>query len=285
MPGKLAVLRVLLGATLLALAACGSDAPPPTQATSAEEATVSSIEGEVFYRERMMLPPGAEVEVQLQDISRADALATVMATVMQRPESGPPYPFAIEYDPETIDPRMRYALRATISLGEKLLFTSTEYIDPFAGNPLRIMVQRVAEPVDRAAGVEQPVAGAGQGADASDTSAVAVWELETLSGEPAATGAGGNPAQLLLNAADSSVAGFSGCNRYSGTFASEGNSDHGTPIRFSPLATTMRACAEGSELERAYLAMLGSVDAYRLQGAGLQLMQGDQVLATFRLRE
>ncbi len=127
---------------------------------------MSRIEGEVFYRERMMLPPGAEVEVQLQDISRADALATVMATVIQRPESGPPYPFAIEYDPGTIDPRMRYALRATISLGDKLLFTSTEYIDPFAGNPLKIMVQRVAEPVDRA-----PAAGAAQGADANETSA------------------------------------------------------------------------------------------------------------------
>ena len=285
MPGKFAVLRLLLGTTVLALAACGSDAPPPTQATSAEETTVSSIEGEVFYRERMMLPPGAEVEVQLQDISRADALASVMATVIQRPESGPPYPFAIEYDPGAIDPRMRYALRATISLGDKLLFTSTEYIDPFAGNPLKIMVQRVAEPVDRAPAAEQPVAGAGQGADANETSAVAVWELQTLSGKPAGKGADGNPANLSLNPADSTVAGFSGCNRYSGQFASDGSSAHGTAIKFGPLATTLRACAEGEDLERAYLAMLDSVNAYRLQGASLELMQGDQVVATFRLRE
>ena len=30
-------------------------------------------------------------------------------------------------------PHMRYSLRATISIGEKLMITSTEYIDPFAG--------------------------------------------------------------------------------------------------------------------------------------------------------
>ena len=102
---------------LLVLAACGGEKNEMTE----EVGTVSTISGEVFYRERMMLPPGAEVEVQLQDVSKADALATVMASVMFTPEGGPPYPFAIEYNTAEIDERMRYSLRATITVGEPLI--------------------------------------------------------------------------------------------------------------------------------------------------------------------
>ena len=94
----------------------------------------------------MMLPPGAELEVQLQDISRADAMATVIASVHITPEVGPPYPFSIEYDPARIDPRMTYGLRATISAGGRLLFTTTDYNNPFAEGPLEILVRRVTEP-------------------------------------------------------------------------------------------------------------------------------------------
>jgi putative lipoprotein len=132
--------------TALGLAACGEREPD-----MGDDATsVARIEGSVIYRERIMLPPGVEVEVQLQDISRADAGATVLSSVLLTPQGGPPYDFVIEYDPSTIDPRMRYALRATISSDERLLFTSTDYIDPFKGNPVEIMVQRVPEAVRQA---------------------------------------------------------------------------------------------------------------------------------------
>ncbi len=109
--------------------------------------TTARIEGSVFYRERMMLPPGIEVEVQLQDISRADAMATVLASVLLTPQGAPPYQFRIDYDPAEIRSGMTYALRATIKNGDQLLFTSTEYIDPFQGNPVEILVQRLPEPV------------------------------------------------------------------------------------------------------------------------------------------
>lgn len=137
----------LLLLVLCGLVACGSrDAGTASNSQSGESA-VAQIQGSVFYRERIMLPPGAEVDVQLQDISRPDAMATVLASLLLTPEGGPPYDFAIAYDPARIDERKRYALRATISVGDKLLFTSTDYIDPFSGNPVQVLVQRVAEPV------------------------------------------------------------------------------------------------------------------------------------------
>ncbi len=111
------------------------------------EDTNARIEGSVTYRERMMLPPEAQIEVQFEDISQADAMASVLATVQLAPRGGPPYAFAIDYDPGRIDKRRRYALRASISVGDSLMFTSTDYIDPFSGNPVEILVRRVAEPV------------------------------------------------------------------------------------------------------------------------------------------
>ena len=107
-------------ALMLGLTACGGEQESDETVAIEKEVTVAKIEGEVFYRERMMLPPGAEVEVQLQDISRADALAAVMETVMFKAEGGPPYAFIIHYDPADIDERGRYSLRATITHGDQL---------------------------------------------------------------------------------------------------------------------------------------------------------------------
>ncbi|MEH6633896.1 MAG: YbaY family lipoprotein [Halioglobus sp.] len=250
---------------LSGLAGCGAGGD---DAGGIKEQSMARIEGAVTYRERMMLPPGAKVEVQLQDISRADALATVLETLLFTPEGGPPYPFSIDYDSRRIDERMRYALRATISVGETMMFTSTEYIDPFSGNPVEILVQRVAEPVrHQGPGLEgQP------------------WLLQNLNGEPANLGASDRPVDIQFLADDMRVAGFSGCNRYSGAYSRDGTSAHGSPIMFGPMAGTMMACAEGAELEQTYLQLLAKVTAFRIQGETLLLLSGDTVLASYRLQ-
>ena len=164
---------------ILGIIACGEQAETPVPG-AAEMTETDRIEGQVVYRERIALPPEARVEVQLQDISKADALATVLASVALTPASGPPYPFAIEYEPAQIDPRMRYALRATITLGDRLMFTTTEYIDPFSGNPIEVLVQRVAESVKAPAAPLE----------------ANFWVLDTLEGEKAGTGMGTSPGPL-----------------------------------------------------------------------------------------
>jgi putative lipoprotein len=100
------------------------------------------ISGEVWYRERIALPPGAEVIVTLEDQSRADALATVITDYTYIVDGPGPYEFRLVYDPRAIDDRMTYGLRARIEHDGKLMFTSTEHIDPFTGEPVRIMVAR-----------------------------------------------------------------------------------------------------------------------------------------------
>ena len=77
---------------------------------------------------------------------------------------------------------------------------------PFKGNPVEIVVQRVPEAVRR------------EGPALEGT----VWVLQTLAGEPAPAGAGGKAVDLQFYADDKRAAGFSGCNRYTGSYALEG---------------------------------------------------------------
>ena len=109
------------------------------------------ITGVVTFRERMAVPPEAEVRVSLEDVSLADVAAETIAETRFRAAGGPPYAFAITYDPGQIDPRRRYSLRASIRLGDQLLFTTTEAIPAFdRTSGVEIPVRRAAgRPADR----------------------------------------------------------------------------------------------------------------------------------------
>ena len=125
------------------LAGCGGEVESVTDAKQEpDNSLMRVISGEVWYRERIALPPGTEVIVTLEDQSRADAPATVITDYTHVVDGQGPFPFRLVYDPAAIDDRMTYGLRARIEQDGKLMFTSTEHIDPFAGEPLRIMVSR-----------------------------------------------------------------------------------------------------------------------------------------------
>lgn len=106
------LLLTLLGGVL---GACATPTPPSV-----------SLEGEVFYLQRIALPDNATLTVNLQDVSLADAPAVLLAR-----QSGPvkgqvPLAFHLEYDPAQVKPGHRYALSARIELAGKLLFITTE---------------------------------------------------------------------------------------------------------------------------------------------------------------
>ena len=126
----------------LLLAACSSSMEPKQVP---DNSLMRVISGEVWYRERIALPPGARVIVTLEDQSRADAPATVITDYTHIVDGQGPYRFRLVIDPAAIDARMTYGLRARIEKDGELLFTSTEHIDPFAGEPgepVRIMVSK-----------------------------------------------------------------------------------------------------------------------------------------------
>jgi putative lipoprotein len=104
----------------------------------------ASVVGTVGYRHRMALPADAVVTVSLQDATLADAPArTVGETTIETKGAQAPIPFRIEYDPAGIDPSHIYSVRATITAGGGLLFTSTTpypVLTRGAGNEAAIIV-------------------------------------------------------------------------------------------------------------------------------------------------
>ncbi|MGE5712239.1 MAG: YbaY family lipoprotein [Betaproteobacteria bacterium] len=112
---------LLAGALLLAV--CISPAMASSSAGSSASARVT---GTVTYRERLALPPGAVVKVQLTDVSRADAPAAVIGQQIIKIDGAQvPIAFEIPYAPEEIQPQNSYAVRAWLEDAEgRMRFTT-----------------------------------------------------------------------------------------------------------------------------------------------------------------
>ena len=103
------------------LAGCGDAAEP------VNEPEMATLSGTVTYRERIMLRPDATITVRLQDVSRQDAPALLIAEQQISAQGkSVPVPFSLEYDPARIDERYTYAVRADIRGGDGALLWTTD---------------------------------------------------------------------------------------------------------------------------------------------------------------
>jgi len=111
---------------------------------------VSAVTGTVRYPADAILPPGAEIKVSLQDISRMDVPARVVGEQVIRAKGiAAPVPFQITFDPAEIVPRYTYGLRATITHEGKLIYTSTQVYPVITRDAPRFNIQIEVEPIGR----------------------------------------------------------------------------------------------------------------------------------------
>lgn len=103
------------------------------------------------------------------------------------------------------------------------------------------------------------------------------WALVSLGERAAPPGAGGRPATIQFDGTNHRAAGFAGCNRYSAAYTLAGDS-----LSFGPAVSTKMACADGDQLERAYLAVLPEVRSFELSDSSLTLSGSGGSLARFR---
>jgi putative lipoprotein len=225
----------------LAAAACAGNAPPP--------AKTGVVAGTVAYRERMALPPDAVVQVQLSDVSLQDVPAQVVAETTLSPAGRQvPLPFELRYDPAKIEPRRRYAVRATIRSEGRLLFTTDTQVPVFTeGHPGKVDLMLVRVRSSEGAAPDQ----------LWGTS----WLLEDIGGTGVIDGA-----QATLEFPEvGKVAGRGSCNRFFGSVEVTGQS-----IVFGQLGSTRMACPEAvMNQEAKYLKALQDAERYGFDGAFL----------------
>jgi uncharacterized lipoprotein YbaY len=109
---------IKLAIACLVLASCQSVPRPDAGAHAAADAAnatpAASIRGRAFYLERMSMAPGATLEVQLI-ADRSDAIRTATIADMSFADlKGPPFEFALPFDPARTETDMHYSLRAML---------------------------------------------------------------------------------------------------------------------------------------------------------------------------
>lgn len=105
-------------------------------------APLELVDGTITYLPRIALTPEAEIQVQLVDVSRADAPATVIAETTFRANGRQvPFAFALPYDPSRIQPNNSYAIQVRITEDGQLRFITTRaYLVITRGNPSTVEI-------------------------------------------------------------------------------------------------------------------------------------------------
>jgi copper homeostasis protein (lipoprotein) len=106
------------------------------------------------------------------------------------------------------------------------------------------------------------------------------WKLTRLGGKPVTVAPKQREPYFILDNKSKRIAGFGGCNRFTGTY--QQNSDR---LAFGKMAMTFMACSEGMETERDFTAALEQVRSWKLLGEHLELYDGSGgFLARFEAR-
>jgi uncharacterized lipoprotein YbaY len=118
---KLAATAALVGIT----SGCGM--VPKSLGGGDGDPTRITVVGTATYRERITLPPNAMFEATLEDVSRADAPSTVLATSRIYPaDELPPYRYSLSAARSELPTTARIVVRARITVEGRLWFTTTQ---------------------------------------------------------------------------------------------------------------------------------------------------------------
>lgn len=226
----------------------------------AAQADPGMIEVSVGYRERIALPPDAELDVTVLDVSRTDTAPTRI-TSQRFAMTGVPMTVSLAYDPSIVGTETRIALTAVVWSGDRRIFAlPSPQVLPNIPHTGPVDLLMVMVPDAGADIMPRPITGI-------------AWRVTEVMGE---AWSDEDPATLLIDD-DMTFSIFGGCNRFMGQLALVGNQ-----IAFPPdFAGTLMACPDAVEArEQRFLTALRRAAHHARYGAGLLLMDegGNSVL-------
>ena len=215
----------------------------------------SFFTGTATYRERMALPPGAVLEVTLEDVSRGDAPGETIASTRIESPGMPPISFRLAYDQRRIVSSRRYGVRARITAADALLFITDTVVPVLTSggvSPVALTLRRVSG--SSTAVADEPLSGSS-------------WRLVRFQGGDDAVLTPDDRSKYTLEFdAMGGVAARIDCNRGRGTWTSSGANQ----LRLGPLALTRAQCAPGSMHDQ-IVRQWGNVRSYRMKDGRLFL--------------
>lgn len=232
------------------------------------------LAGTVTYRERMALPPDAELVVVLD--SRTEDRDAVQVAEVRIPANGRsiPLPFEIRY---TRDPEKEYTLRARIlEKGGEVLFDTPEPLPvPDDATALVVLTRRVFP--DSAVSAQD---NDGQRPHPGLSSLAGTrWKLILLHDRKAEVFDNQPEVHLVFHPEGTTggrISGSDGCNAVLGSYTVKGSA-----LRFSHLGGTLMLCPEGDAQAREFNRMLGTVTGWKVSGDRLELLSDNAVQAVF----
>jgi len=136
-----------MAAALLLLTAIGGCAATSGKAEQpAKSQPSATMKVSVTYRERMLLPPGCTLFVELENLSRLDPNDRGVADAFLPIKAAPPFKVVLGYDQSRIVDTLRYAVSARIEFRGQVLFSGNTRLDspPWAeGKAVEVTVKQV----------------------------------------------------------------------------------------------------------------------------------------------
>ena len=105
------------------------------------------LEGQIYWEDGGVLPPGSTISVQIVNASLADATETLIQTSFNA-QGQPPIDFFVEYEESKMDDRMLYTATVRIEDPDGKLLYVTKTAQPVIDrgevvDPIRILVEPV----------------------------------------------------------------------------------------------------------------------------------------------
>src|SRR5262249_54650679 len=150
-------------------------------------------------------------DATLEDVTLADAPAQPIASTTLRVLTDSPLHFTIRYDPARIDPTHRYAVRARIADGDRMLFTTQSSYPVLEDRSYHVDVD-----LHEVASTNEPVGSIDVAPNVTIENTY--WKLIRAGTLTVQVPADTQEPHFILQPDEGRVSGFGGCNLFTGSY-------------------------------------------------------------------